>query len=802
MSKNIILLSDGTGNSSAKLFKTNVWRLFQTLDLTDPGKQVAYYDDGVGTSSFKLFAVLGGVFGFGLKRNVIDIYSFCCRNYLQGDKIYGFGFSRGAFTMRVVAGLIARQGLVPYNGDEAALARYAVSAYRDYRRRFNSTKGLVTPLRNMRDRIVKAWRRIRGQKQYNKADQIDVPSIHFLGLWDTVDAYGGPIEEITRAIDYWYWPLSMPDRFMNAKYHRACHALAIEDERDAFRPVLWDERYTRRTDDKLHAINYGWKPDVSPDWEQKLKPIDRQRLSQVWFVGVHSDIGGGYPQDGLSYVTLDWMIDRAEPFGLLLDPAQREQLRPLVNPYDKLNDSRHGLAGYYRYKPRNIHEIYNAPPYKPSFRSDLEYMRGELIGGNNTQKDVVSELSAGTSFEESPPPIIHQAVFDRIDAIDKPDPTKPFKVATDGYIPIVLPQSYHVTDKDGQLKLSNYSGDPEPPRCSESVLVWNRVWWKRVVYFLTLFVSVALAAVPLLDNPTLGADTPLVLIRPLLALAAAFLPGFVAPWFEAYGAAPGLFVLGVVVLGALLWLGGWLQDNIRNVMRAIWIKQPPAAGIADRIAVSIRTRAGYRIFFYALKHWWLPSLFALLILWVLFALASQLAFRTADAFGAFCATTQSGQPNAGGGSVMFQTSDFCKPTQIKVIKDEEYRVTIKVDSEWIDSTIPATPEGFGFQKMTLPMYPWIVFRRVLFAEWFKPVLRIGNRGGEEHVLDMKANPAGQVKTYEALLKPRSDGEVFVFVNDAVWGLPWVYNYFYSNNHPGKNDPGPTSITIEPLRPVR
>ena len=120
MSKNIVLLSDGTGNSSAKLFKTNVWRLFQALDLTDPGKQVAYYDNGVGTSSFKLFAILGGVFGFGLKRNVIAIYSFCCRNYVNGDKIYGFGFSRGAFTIRVVAAFIARMGLVTYDGNEAA----------------------------------------------------------------------------------------------------------------------------------------------------------------------------------------------------------------------------------------------------------------------------------------------------------------------------------------------------------------------------------------------------------------------------------------------------------------------------------------------------------------------------------------------------------------------------------------------------------------------------------------------------------------------------------------------------------
>src|SRR5882757_527321 len=137
MSKNIVLLSDGTGNSAAKVLKTNVWRLFQVLDLRDPNSQIAFYDDGVGTSSFKLFAILGGVFGFGLKRNVIAIYSFCCRNYQRGDRIYCFGFSRGSFTIRVVAGLIASQGLVKYDYDEAELGRFAADAYRRYRRRYN-----------------------------------------------------------------------------------------------------------------------------------------------------------------------------------------------------------------------------------------------------------------------------------------------------------------------------------------------------------------------------------------------------------------------------------------------------------------------------------------------------------------------------------------------------------------------------------------------------------------------------------------------------------------------------------------
>src|SRR5258708_9400164 len=125
MSKNIVLLSDGTGNSAAKVLKTNVWRLFQVLDLRDPNSQIAFYDDGVGTSSFKLFAILGGVFGFGLKRNVIDIYSFCSRNYRPGDRIYWFGFSRGAFTIRIVTGMIARPGLVAYHDTQSHLPRVA-----------------------------------------------------------------------------------------------------------------------------------------------------------------------------------------------------------------------------------------------------------------------------------------------------------------------------------------------------------------------------------------------------------------------------------------------------------------------------------------------------------------------------------------------------------------------------------------------------------------------------------------------------------------------------------------------------
>jgi uncharacterized protein (DUF2235 family) len=137
VAKRITVLSDGTGNAASSVWRTNVWRLFELLDLTGRD-QVAKYDDGVGSSGFKPLALLGGAFGWGLKRNVLDLYKFVCRNYETNAEIYAFGFSRGAFTIRILLGLICEQGLVPYRseGDLHARARDAYRAFR--RNRFHS----------------------------------------------------------------------------------------------------------------------------------------------------------------------------------------------------------------------------------------------------------------------------------------------------------------------------------------------------------------------------------------------------------------------------------------------------------------------------------------------------------------------------------------------------------------------------------------------------------------------------------------------------------------------------------------
>ena len=790
--KNIVLLSDGTGNSSAKLFKTNVWRMFQTLDLSDPARQIAYYDDGVGTSSFKLFAVLGGVFGFGLKRNVIDIYSFCCRNYKSGDRIYCFGFSRGAFTIRIVAGMIAYQGLVAYDNNEADLARFAADAYRLYRRRFNG--GILKylgyahiDLRGMRDRVISWWRRFRGQK-VSAPSITGIESIHFVGIWDTVDAYGGPIQEMTRAIDYWIWPLSMPDHFMSAKVHRACHALALEEERDAFSPVIWDERYVRGTarvegrekTQWLFGIDYDPRCDAAkaadppPHARTDLLPIDRERISQVWFTGVHSDIGGGYPQNGLSFVTLDWMMDRAEAYGLHYLDAQRELLlSPQIDPNDKLNNSRKGLASYYRYKPRNLADIYKEPPYKLSIRADARTIRRLLRKQDDPQAEILEDLHPDMSRQvlPVPKPTIHDSVFERIEQ------------GTDRYAPVVVPapDRYKFTDGAGAVFEGPHRVDP-PGRSGVQDDVWNWIWLRRVVYFLTVFCTLFVASIPffVIYAPGFGRGSVGGFVNPIVDAAASFLPAALDPWFVAFRNAPGFVLIGAVAIGVSLLFGANLQQTVRDVARVAWHAPGSHIRLAGwRAAVYRLRRFGiYPATFYVLTHWILPTI----IMWWLFW---WLAFGAANTLGLICKGTDGVEvENAATAASVMDTAMACNATGLKVKQGETYRIKLTIRKPWKDGETQTGPNGFDHHQAAWLQLPGAPYRRLIWSNWFATILRVGGPGLEEHLLDLEEQKDGKWTT---TFEPRSSGEVFLYVNDTVIGLPWVYGFFYWSNNQGTAD---------------
>src|SRR5262249_7853572 len=320
--------------------------------------QVARYDDGVGTSSFKPLAILGGAFGWGLKRNVIDLYKFICRTYTPGSKIYAFGFSRGAFTIRVLIGLIAREGLVPFTTQDELDAK-AIDAYRSFRRaRYHIAAGAV--FRPIGEIFVFFRNFLFGRERYDATKNIQDVSVRFVGLWDTVAAYGLPVEEWTLGIDRYLWPLELPDRKPWAKIENACHALSIDDERTTFYPVLWDES------------------GVPPG-----------KLTQVWFAGVHGKVGGGYPDDSLAGVPLQWIITEAQVAGLVfkVTPKQPDALLVADSSRDKdgrLYDSRQGIASYYRYGPRDLFALCNDDYHKVRTPVRIHHSVFERISGGST----------------------------------------------------------------------------------------------------------------------------------------------------------------------------------------------------------------------------------------------------------------------------------------------------------------------------------------------------------------------------------------------------------------------------------
>ncbi|HET6376132.1 MAG TPA: DUF2235 domain-containing protein, partial [Methylocella sp.] len=549
--RNLIVLSDGTGNSAAKANKTNVWRLYQAIDLTD-GSQIAAFSDGVGTSSVRLFRVLGLALGIGVKRNVLDLYKFLCRNYKEGDRIWAFGFSRGAFTIRVLAGLIYREGLIAWD-TEAELNRNALAAYRSYRRKaFRTRLPWVIALRWIRDSAVLIWNALTQRRSYKEVQKKTAElgraqkPVYFVGVWDTVAAYGLPVDELTQAVDKCVWPLTFASRDLLPNVEHARHALSLDDDRRTFHPIPWDEN-----------------AETALAREGTVKP---GRLLQVWFAGAHADVGGGYPDDGLSLVALNWMIREAAAMGLRFAPPVAVDFEALAAPTGRIYDPRSGFGALWRYQPRDAQKI----------------------------------LGEGVT------PVVHWSVMTRIVS------------GTEGYAPLSLPQGIQVLPphgpplaftrhavaqalaqaKTGAACLPNAAQQEQeraledalraatdvsavPQRPERLDLVLDTVWWRRVNYFVSLFLVLTAAVFPLaaeylqiggvtraLDETAGGS------IGWVMSAVSGFLPSFAAPWVDALVAHPAGAAMVLLGLYASLRLSASLQQRICDRARACWI--PPA----------------------------------------------------------------------------------------------------------------------------------------------------------------------------------------------------------------------------------
>ena len=274
--KRLAVFLDGTWNAVGD--NTNVWRLRSLcLPKSDNGwAQLTYYDEGVNGFG-------GGTFGRGVIRNTTEAYEWLVENYSPGDEIFIFGFSRGAYTARSLAGLIAKYGLLRLG---APLGVRQI--YDRYRRQLDRT------LRDLiKERDDGTLNDASLEEQWLMRFSLPVP-IKFIGVWDTVGSHGVPLFSIEGIS-------SSTLRFQNTGlflcYENAVQALAIDEHRAAFPPTIWTVKNTTAA-----------------------KPRSVDSVEQRWFVGAHGNVGGGYDSDLLSQQPLKWIMSRAERVGLSFRP--------------------------------------------------------------------------------------------------------------------------------------------------------------------------------------------------------------------------------------------------------------------------------------------------------------------------------------------------------------------------------------------------------------------------------------------------------------------------------------------------
>jgi len=301
--KRLIICCDGTWSSADQKSAgvpcpTNVVKLAYRIAKRDPDgvPQIIFYDQGVGTGNF-VDRLSGGAFGGGLVDNIFDAYRFLIANFEPGDEIYLFGFSRGAYTARSLAGMIRKCGIL--DRSHVRLYSGALGLYRD-------------PDTHPDDDVPKQFR-----SSYSCCGTDLIP-IRCIGVWDTVGALGiplGGLRGLTRRSHDFH------DCELSGTVEYAFHALAIDERRKAFEPTLWLE-----------------------------KPKPRQVMSQTWFPGVHSDVGGGYVESGLSDISLRWMMANAELAGLSFRP----DTEPSGDTAAPIHNSKTGLYRFGRSLSRPV----------------------------------------------------------------------------------------------------------------------------------------------------------------------------------------------------------------------------------------------------------------------------------------------------------------------------------------------------------------------------------------------------------------------------------------------------------------
>lgn len=302
--KRLVVCSDGTWNRADAKNPTNVVKLYRSVQLQDGDvAQIPWYDPGVGTGN-AIVRAIGGATGFGLTQNIEDAYRFLVRNYVPGDEVYLFGFSRGAYTSRSLGGLIRNSGIL--RRDYEARIDDAIRLYRDRKR------GPYHP-------DVEQFRGDFSHPQFR---------LKFIGVWDTVGSLGIPgnlFNRLNRRLH------SFHDVKLSRSVQFGYQALALDEHRRTFAPTLWE----------VQRSQAGARP---PDAGDIGDLGGEQVVEQVWFAGAHSDVGGGYSDDRLSDAALRWLMERAASTGLVFKNGSTPSAADAVE--GRVHISRSGIFKY------------------------------------------------------------------------------------------------------------------------------------------------------------------------------------------------------------------------------------------------------------------------------------------------------------------------------------------------------------------------------------------------------------------------------------------------------------------------
>lgn len=293
MAKRLVVCCDGTWNVPTQKYRTNVAKVARAVrPVSATGiEQRVHYLDGVGTKASE--RLRGGAFGWGLSEKVREAYRFLVENYEVGDELYLFGFSRGAFTARSLAGLVRNSGILKLAHENRLKEAWAL--YRD------------------RGKDPKHPEAAKFRARYSHETRI-----RFIGVWDTVGALGIPVpgprilKPLANLVNS---HCAFHDTTLSSWVDGAFHALAVDEQRRAFAPTLWHQQ----------------------------ADAEGQELRQVWFSGVHCDVGGGYQDTSQSDLGLRWMVARAAEYGLDIDTGALG-----LGRFDALGELHESRTKFYR----------------------------------------------------------------------------------------------------------------------------------------------------------------------------------------------------------------------------------------------------------------------------------------------------------------------------------------------------------------------------------------------------------------------------------------------------------------------